>query len=179
MAARDPDLIQAIELGVWTDDDGTVQATLTACLTDDNITTGCNSGNVSKVGKGGSPHGDCTRLEFNDGKADLANGDTIDADITTNHQIATMALLAYTDANTVTTTNKVTTTWGTGNRVLTMTAAFIGELGDLGSGKFAVRIVEDGGLSGDCQYAEIGADLTAGGGNGDNRRRQVLRRRRR
>lgn len=164
MAAADPTLVQALAATSWTADDGTEQADLTTEAIDDDTSTAINAAAASKIGKGGSPHGDVLRCEF-DGFADLAVDDTISIWITGIHNVGTLAMLAYTDADTVTTTDKITVTMATGELVFTLTSGFITALNEIGTDQFAVRFTEDLGISGDFQLAEIDADLTAGNGS--------------
>jgi len=165
MAATDPSKVEAIELvsNSWTGDDESVAATLTTEAIDDDTTTEINALDVSKIGKGGGVHGEALRIEFSSGFGDLAANDTITVWLGGLHAVNDLAMLAYTDVNTVTTTDKIVETSVSGQTIFTLTSAFITALNDLGSGSFAVRIVEDLGVSGDWKIAEVDADLTVGG----------------
>lgn len=167
MAARDPVSTDAVELpgADELEDDGTRHSDDGGCpplvyltgLTDDD--TGSS---VLKIGKGGA-NGDALRIEYAD-LAGLAVNDTITILITAIHQIDDgMDLLAYIDSNSVTATGRINldAPMTIGANLYTITQAFIDELGDVGSGNFAVRWGPRAQEAGDCSTAEVDADLTA------------------
>ena len=164
MAAQDPSLIEAMTTSdkTWLAADATAEATLTTEGTDDDTTTDINAAVNSKIGKGGSPHGDVLRVEFSSGFASIAVNDTITVWLGALHNVSDLALLAHTAATTVTSTGKVVQTSVSGQTIFTITQAFIDELVELGTDGFAVRIAEDLGVSGDWRLREVDADLTAG-----------------
>lgn len=158
MPARDPDLVEAI-LGItsWLDADGTLED-----RTDD--ATDNDFGKSFVVIDADEQAGKAT---WNTGQPDLAAGDTISIHQNAESDPITWALLAYTAASAVTATGKITLAGGDDILlVFTLTQAFIDQLADLGSGKFAVRIVEDlqTALPQDFEneLAEVDAVLSAG-----------------
>ena len=165
MAALDPSLVQALAATAWDAADGAEQADLTTEATNDTTGAGINVAGASKVGKGGSPHGDILRVAFDQDFGGVAVNDTITVEIESIHNVDDLAILAYTAATTVTTTAKIVVTMATGPLVFTLTQAFIDELVELGTDGWAVRVVEDLSTGGDWQLSEVDADITAGGGD--------------
>ena len=152
MAAQDPTKAESQDAAAWDGADlGFVADDLT-CLTDGNTSTTC-------VKQGKDPD-DVERLEYASLKNKDANG-TITVHFPGDHQYTTMALLPYDGATTVDTTEKLTYAISSGTpAVFTLPQSFLDKLHDLGSGKGAVRIVEDGEIAGDISIAEVDADFT-------------------
>lgn len=165
MAAKDPSEIDTVDVTSYAAADGTFQADLLSQGTDDNTTQGINSASISKIGKQGFPHGDILRVIFADGLAGLADGDTITLYISSIHATSNLNILAYTSTSAVTATEEIQISISTGANVFTLTTAFIGQLGDLGSGAWGVRIANTAwgsGGGGDIQIAEVDADISSG-----------------
>ena len=145
----------AVELTGDLADDGTLHDHLTAA-TDGDTTTG-----FAKAGKGGSD-GDAHRVEIED-LADLAVGDTTSFFLAAVHQIDDgIEIQAYTDSNSVTATAKIiiSAPISTGENIFTYTQAFIDELGDVGSGNFAIRFQPQAQEAGDVNVAECEIDIS-------------------
>ena len=157
MAAQDPTYAKSHDASAWDATDGAVQTDGLTCLTDDDTSTSC-------IKQGKSPD-DVIRLEY----ANLKNktvGDTISVHFGMSHNYGTMALVPYDGATSVLTTNKLTYTLSSGTpAVFTLTQAWMDDLHDLGSGKGACRIVEDGEIDGDVEIDEVDADLVDAAGN--------------
>lgn len=150
VASQDASAWNTADLGEQTDD--------TTILTDGDKV-------IASAVKWGKSPDDVCRIEFTQDKADLADGDTITIYGVANiHNVATVALLAYSgSASAVTETDKITLSLSAGDNTFTLTTAFIGQLFDQGSGAWAVRCTEDGGISGDYKMAEVDADITISG----------------
>ncbi len=162
MAALDPSLVQALAATAWDTADGAEQADLTTEATNDTTGAGINVATASKIGKGGSPHGDIMRVAFDQDFPPSVN-DTVTVELEGLHNVSDMAMLAYDAATTVVTTAKIVQTSVSGTTVWTFTQAFIDELVELGSGGWAVRIVEDLSTGGDWQLSEVDANITPAG----------------
>ncbi len=156
MTAIDPSETHTYGVAAWDAADGAFQADFTALLTNGNTSVGY-------VNIGAANH-EVLRIKFS-GVSTLSAGDTITIWVTTLTTFATMALLPYDTATTIDASNKLTVSAATGANVFTLTQAFIDDLFD-DSGNFYVRMVEDGGISGGAQTAEVDADLTTEGGGG-------------
>lgn len=132
-------------------------------VTDDNTAI-----DFAKQGK--SPD-DIVKVYFDLDPLGLAVGNTISVWVSGLHNYGTMALLPYSSASGVTTTDKITVAAVANSElVFTLTQNWIDDLfdqGDLGtvSGRtnsFAVRIVEDLEISGDAKLTEIDSVLSEG-----------------
>ena len=171
MAATDPSAAHPHELTGWDADDGTEGTDITACIIDDTTTTPCTT-----IGGAGA---ECLGCHYSVDPAGLTDSDTISFwHNMASHDFTNLAMLPYTDSNTVATGNKISVTPATSPMVFTLTAGFLGDLADLGGGSFKVRFVEDGGLNGTITANEVDADLTVAGGPGPapsiNRRRVII-----
>jgi len=170
MAANDPTYCKTHDATAWDADDGSAVTDILTCVTDDDTSTSC-----AKQGK--NPD-DIIRIEYPDLLNFVAGVDSVTVHFGNDHNYTVIALLPYDGAISVLTTNKLTYAISSGTpAVFTPDANFLADLHDLGSGKGAVRIVEDGEIDGDLAINECQSDFTGGGA--DNRRRQVLHRRRR
>lgn len=124
----------------------------------DNLTV-----NVVKQGK--APD-DIIKIWYDLDPDGLSTSDTFTFNIQGLHNYVTGTVLPYNAATTVLTGNKLTYTAATGDNTTTVTSGFrtdLNDLGDPGTGhsvSFAIRMVEDGEINGDCQLAEVDADLT-------------------
>ena len=160
MVDADPTKVVTIDIASRLAADTAELTDLTPCVTDGVTGTSCNVGNVKKIGK--SPD-DALRVEFAEDKANLAVGNTITLHLEGAHNWTVGELLAYNSATGVTATARLTATLSGGTCVFTITAAWIAELFDQGSGKWAFRFNEDNSfLDGDIKISEIEADLTVG-----------------
>ena len=156
MAATDPTYAKPHDASAWDAADGSAIEDWLTSLTDDDTTS--DSGN--KQGKGPD---DILRLEFPN-LSTIAVGDTVSVWIIALHNYGTGALLPYSSATGVTTTDKITVTMvDDAENVFTLTQAFIDDLFDQGSGTWAARFVEDGEINGDINITEIDSNLTVTG----------------
>jgi len=161
MTAVSPTFAKSMDAAGWTDDDGSAVKDMLTCLDDDNTANACNVGDVAKIGKGPD---DILRIEF-PGLDDIANGDTITIEVTSNHNVGIKAILPYDGSLSVDATNGITNAGGTGSLVFTITTAFIGDLLDQDTfGTWAARLTEGGGISGDMQISEVDSNLTVAAG---------------
>jgi len=164
MVATDPVSTDSVELSSETADDGTRHTDsggdpYLTTLTDDATDIA-----AYKMGKGGTD-GDGARLVF-PGFAGIAVGDTITINLLSIHQIDDGCdLLAYTDSNTVTVTDRINkdAPLSTGDNVYTLTSGFITALNDIGSDNFAVRYVTRALEAGDVAITEVDSNLTVAG----------------
>ena len=156
MTAVDPTKLAEITATGWLDDDASETADWTTCGTDDTTNVSCVRIQVGAFER--------ARMEFSDFDG-VANNDTIQVYVKMVRGGTTYALLAYTDANSVTATDKITGSWPADNSnfTITLTTAFIAQLGDLGSNTWAVRLTEDADGSMDVEFNEVDADITSGG----------------
>lgn len=152
MAAQDPTLCESQDAADWDQVDAGVQTDMLTGMTDDNTATG-----IKKIGK--SPD-DVMRAEYASLKNKDANG-TVTVYWSSDHNVATLACLPYSSATGVDTSEKLTYTVSAGSpATFTLPQTFLDALHDLGSGKGAIRITEDLGISGDIFLSEIDADFT-------------------
>jgi hypothetical protein len=156
MAAQDPTYAQTHDATAWNAADGAAVTDILTCATD-NVT------NVNCVKQGKAPD-DILRIQF-PGLSTIAVGDTVSIHFSAIHNYGTMALVPYSSASGVTTTNRLTYVVSGGSpAVFTLTAAFIADLFDQGSGTWAARIVEDSEIAGDIGIDEVDSDLTLAAG---------------
>lgn len=136
MTEVDPTFARGKALTGWSSNDGTEGTNVDppSCINDDITNSNCIS-----IGTAANA---CLRLEIPN-LITAVVGDTI----TIHHAMAmnfdTMACLPYNTANGVATGNKLTAATSGNPMVFTLTAAWIADLHDLGSGKAAYRLVED------------------------------------
>ena len=162
MAAQDPTYAKSHDASGPTAVDGPAQRDLLddGGIPDPTVIDDNTSSIVEKQGK--SPH-DIFRIEYASLKNKDANG-TISVHFSGTHNYVTMALLAYDTVDTPETTEKLSYTMSGGSpAVFTLPQSFLDKLHDLGSGKGAVRIVEDLEIDGDTGVTEIDADFTEAG----------------
>jgi len=157
MSSVDPTFASSKNVSSWDDGDSGTVADYLAGLT--------NGNPASWQVRCGLDPDDALRVEFPN-LSTIAAGDTVSVWITDTVTFSTMAVLPYNTSIDVTTANKLTQSASVGENTFTLTQAFIDDLYDLGSGTWALRIVEDAGISGYAEIAEIDADLTTSGGGG-------------
>ena len=161
MAAADASKVATVDIPSETGADTSELVDATGEATDNDTTTSIPAALNWKIGK--SPD-DAMRIEYAEDKADIASGDTITVFHGMLHNWGDSQLLAYTSATAVTKTDQLNATPSGGTSVFTLTTAFIGQLFDQGSGKWAVRFSEkDSYLAGDTNIQEVDADLTVSG----------------
>ncbi len=137
--------------------DGSLTNILT-CMDDNNLIVSC-----FKLGK----DDDACRVEYQ-GDFRPDSGDTVTVALPAHHQIDwDLELVAHTAASTVTLNNKIVilnASLNVGANVFTFTTAFVDELVQFNTDRWAVRfqlsVYSDGG---DAQTAEVDADITPEG----------------
>lgn len=132
--AQKPDLCEEAALSLYNDTDPT--------LTTDNSCSDSNTSITSaRVSKSNE---DMVKMTWNTGYSGLAAGDTITVYLNQLRNAGQARILPYGTSTTVTTGNDIiqepcTSTPCSFN--ITLTSGFIGDLADLGSDKFAIRLV--------------------------------------
>jgi len=151
-SAFDPIYAKTYNTSIWDGDDDVVITDVLTGLTDNNTITSAITL--------GSAQNNILRLEFpNIGS--LSPGDTVKIYFNNANNMDLLDLVPYIGPFSVSTTNKLTYNVGGGGiATYTLTAAFIADLYDQGSGTWAARVVEDGILDGTVWLAEVDSDLT-------------------
>lgn len=149
----DPTRVEGVQLTSWTADDGTI-TNYTTCMTNDSPTECFVVGSDE----------DAVRMYFPWDVENLQAGDEISFYQTTisnkmNESTTDWALLPYPSSQSVTTAGQITFTGtATGTRTITLTQAFIDELGSNvendGFDGFYVRLVQANGSNGQAGVAD-------------------------
>ena len=158
-APRDPDGVYSHDGSTWTAADGAQTSDDTTCATDGSTATTCARiarPQQSKL---------LIRIEYSDGLAGLATGDTVTVNCGKLRNSGNIVLIPYSSASGVTVTNKVAVAPIVGDNVFTLTQNFIDDLFDQGGGAFAMRFTAlDTGetdFEDRCEVTEINGDLTS------------------
>jgi hypothetical protein len=140
MAFVDIDQGEEVALATETGDDGAL-VDITACLTDDTSATSCVE---VKAGQG-------LRIEvfLDPATLDPAGTHTLRLGINQAMTTGTLRIAPYSDVDSIDDTNGITTAaiLGAGDVDTVLDAAFIADLADLGGGRFAIRVFENGSLA--------------------------------
>lgn len=154
-----PDLVESTNVGSSSSFDDSTFTDHTSCMTDTVTSVACFT-----IAAGASYT--VLKATFNAGLDELVAGDTITLRVKEKvfSDASHVLLYAYTDSNSVTPDNLIRVILSTGSAsdfdvVFTLTAAFIAELVDLGSGKYSIRIAADVNIE-QLQVSELTTSLT-------------------
>jgi len=153
MADADPTYAKGHDATAWDAGDGPAQL--------DALTTLTNGITNSTAIEQGTVSNNIVRLEFDQPILGLQVGDTVSIHNDGVDTYVNMALVPYSSATGVDTSNKIVQAVVIqGVNVFSLTTGFINTLFDLGAGKWGCRVVEDLEIAGFVKLTEVEADLS-------------------